>query len=132
MNQQEHHDLLLREIMLLHQKVDALSRTPLPLRHAWVKHILHDFEYNPVTQYKVHLAAMWVWTVSIVTVVCLFAFANRFWQIVSVLYLVCISLYANWATDYGAMSAALAAQQLPPLPEVPLETHLEATEGGYE
>lgn len=115
-----------REAAALHVKVDRLSVTPLVIqRHAWVKHILHDFEYNPKTQYKVHLTAMWVWTFSMITVVCLFTFANRFWQIVSVLYLVLISLYANWATDYGAMSAALAAMNQPPLPEVPLEQHVD-------
>ena len=119
------HDLLLAEIRQLHAKLDRLQRTQLPLRHAWVKHIVHDFEYDPKVQYKVHLVAMWVWTFSMITVVCLFTFANHFWQVVSVLYLVLISLYANWATDYGAMSAALAAQQLSPLPEVPLETHVE-------
>jgi hypothetical protein len=116
---------LLAEIRQLHAKVDLLQRSQLPRRHAWVKHILHDFEYDPRVQYKVHLAAMWVWTFSMITVVCLFTFANHFWQVVSVLYLVLISLYANWATDYGAMSAALAAQQESPLPEVPLETHVE-------
>jgi hypothetical protein len=115
---------LLVEIQKLHAKVDQLSR-PVAVRHAWVKHVLKDFEYNPVTQYKVHLVAMWVWTASLITVVCLFTFANHFWQIVSVLYLVLISLYANWATDYGAMSAALAAKGQVPLPEVPLETHVE-------
>jgi len=31
------------------------------------------------------------------------------------------SLYANLATDYGAMSAALAAQGKGPPPEIPLE-----------
>jgi hypothetical protein len=121
-------DKLLAEIRELHAKVDRLQRTQVPLRHAWVKHVLHDFEYDPKVQYKVHLVAMWVWTFSMITVVCLFTFASHFWQVVSVLYLVLISLYANWATDYGAMSAALAAQQESPLPEVPLETHVEPAE----
>jgi hypothetical protein len=116
---------LLAEIRQLHAKLDRLQRTQVPLRHAWVKHILHDFEYDPKVQYKVHLVAMWVWTFSIITVVGLFTFANHFWQVVSVLYLVVISLYANWATDYGAMSAALAAKAEDPLPEVPLQTHVE-------
>jgi len=115
-----------REAAALHAKVDRLNVTPLVMqRHAWVKHILHDFEYNPKTQYKVHLVAMWVWTFSMITVVGLFTFANHFWQVVSVLYLVLISLYANWATDYGAMSAALAAMNEAPMPEVPLEQHVD-------
>jgi hypothetical protein len=121
-------DRMLKEMELLHRKVDAIYHTALPRRHRWVKHIIKDFEYNPVTQYKVHLFAMWVWTASMVTVVCVFTLANHFWQIVSVLYLVLISLYANWATDYGAMSAALAAQDQAPLPEVPLEQHVDPSE----
>jgi hypothetical protein len=116
---------MLKEMEQLHRKVDALNRSAVPRGHSWLKHVIKDFEYNPVTQYKVHLVAMWVWTASMLTVVCLFTFANHFWQVVSVLYLVMISLYANWATDYGAMSAALAAQDLTPLPEVPLEQHVD-------
>jgi hypothetical protein len=123
---------MLREIELLHRKVDALNRSTLPRGHRWLKHLIKDFEYNPVTQYKVHLTAMWVWTASIVTVVCLFTFANHFWQVVSVLYLVLISLYANWATDYGAMSAALAAQDQSPLPEVPLQQHVDPTDAATQ
>jgi hypothetical protein len=120
-------DRMLKEMELLHRKVDALNHAAM-VRHRWVKHIVKDFEYNPVTQYKVHLVAMWVWTASMVTVVCLFTFANHFWQVVSVLYLVLISLYANWATDYGAMSAALAAQDQAPLPEVPLQQHVDPSD----
>jgi hypothetical protein len=122
---------MLREMELLHRKVDALNHVAVR-RHRWVKHIVKDFEYNPITQYKVHLVAMWVWTASMVTVVCLFTFANHFWQIVSVLYLVLISLYANWATDYGAMSAALAAQDQAPLPEVPLQQHVDPSDEAAE
>jgi len=125
MNEQERHDLLMREIRLLHQKIDAVQRTPLVMRHGWLRHFIKDLEYNPKTQYKVHLVAMWIWTASMLTVVLVFFLASHFWALVSVLYLVCISLYANWATDYGAMSAALAAMGQPPLPEVPLETHVE-------
>jgi hypothetical protein len=123
---------LLKELELLHRKVDAMNRRALPRGHSWLKHVIKDFEYNPVTQYKVHLVAMWVWTASMITVVCLFTLANHFWQIVSVLYLVLISLYANWATDYGAMSAALAAQDLAPLPEVPLEQHVDPSDAATQ
>ena len=129
---EEFEERMLREIDLLHRKLDAINRTSLARRHSWVKHIVKDFEYNPVTQYKVHLVAMWVWTASMITVVCLFSFANHFWQIVSVLYLVLISLYANWATDYGAMSAALAAQDQAPLPEVPLEQHVDPSDAATQ
>jgi len=68
---------------------------------------------------------MWWWAINFIAVIMVFAFANHTWQVISVLYLVLVSLYANWATDYGAMSAALAAEQRAPLPEVPLESHVE-------
>lgn len=119
-------DAVLTELRLLHAKVDhALRAQRLPARHAWLGKFVKDLEYDPKVQYKVHLYAMWWWTVNFIAVVLVFAFANHAWQTISVLYLVLVSLYANWATDYGAMSSALAAQQLSPLPEVPLESHVE-------
>lgn len=117
-----------REMRSLHAKVDSANRTP--LRHGWLKHILRDLETNPETQYKVHLYAMYWWTLNFALVLILFVFGNGVWQRISVLYLVLVSLYANWATDYGAMSAALAAKGQTPLPELPLERHVDAPEVG--
>jgi hypothetical protein len=119
-------DAVLAELKLLHEKVDRVlrARRP-PVRHAWLAKFVKDLEYDPVVQYKVHLYAMYWWVINFVAVILVFALANHTWQVISVLYLVLVSLYANWATDYGAMSAALAAQQQAPLPEVPLETHVE-------
>jgi hypothetical protein len=117
-----------REAASLHAKVDRLNRTPMP-SHRWLSHIIKDLEYNPKTQYKVHLVAMWFWTANFIAAVSIFLLSQGVWAKISVLYLVCISLYANWATDYGAMSAALAAQNQSPLPEVPLEQHVEPQAG---
>jgi hypothetical protein len=94
--------------------------TPVPHRHGWLKHIVRGLETDPHMQYKVHLRAVQVWLVSMAAVVTVFFLANPFWQKVSVLYLVLISLYANLATDYGSMSASMAAfapgEQLPVIP----------------
>jgi hypothetical protein len=122
---------VLAELRLLHAKVDHVVRLQhRPVRHAWLAKFVKDLEYDPRVQYKVHLYAMWWWAINFVAVILVFAFANHAWQVISVLYLVLVSLYANWATDYGAMSAALAAQQLAPLPEVPLETHVDPPRAG--
>jgi len=119
-------DVVLAELKVLHAKVNHLMRVQRPpVRHAWLGKFIKDLEYDPRVQYKVHLYAMWWWAINFIAVILVFAFANHTWQVISVLYLVLVSLYANWATDYGAMSAALAAQQQAPLPEVPLESHVE-------
>jgi hypothetical protein len=93
-----------------------------PVRHGWLRHIVRGLEDDPHVQYKIHLRAVQVWLASMVTVAVVFTFANPFWQKVSVLYLVLISLYANLATDYGSMSASMAAfAPDAALPEIPLE-----------
>ena len=119
-------DAVLAELKLLHAKIDHVMRNrKMPVRHAWLGKFIKGLEYDPRIQYKVHLYAMWWWVLNFIAVILVFAVANHTWQVISVLYLVLVSLYANWATDYGAMSAALAAQQQDPLPEVPLESHVE-------
>ncbi|HWZ65638.1 MAG TPA: hypothetical protein VNX65_02450 [Patescibacteria group bacterium] len=79
------------------------------MRHGWIKHFIHDFESNPELQYKIHMFFTYIWLVNMVVAVSVFIFAQPFWQQASVLYLVLVSLYANFATDYGAVSAAEAA-----------------------
>jgi hypothetical protein len=53
------------------------------------------------------------WLANAVIVIAVFALAPAVWKQVSVLYLVLVSLYANWATDHGAMTAAEAAAKGP-------------------
>lgn len=79
------------------------------IRHRWVRHLLKDFETNPKTQYKVHIFFTYFWLANIALSLFVFIFAQGFWQRASGLYLVIVSLYANFATDYGAVSAAEAA-----------------------
>lgn len=77
-------------------------------------HVLaRKFEGDPKTQYAWHKWAMRFWLVNAVIVITVFALAPAVWKQVSVLYLVLVSLYANWATDFGAMSAAEAAADEP-------------------
>ncbi len=64
---------------------------------------------DPVLQYKIHIVMTYVWIANMAMAVSIFIFAQGFWQKASVLYLVLISLYANLATDYGAVPGAEAA-----------------------
>jgi hypothetical protein len=49
---------------------------------------------------------MMFWLANAVVVVVIFAFAQPVWKSVSVLYLVLVSLYANFATDFTNWQAA--------------------------
>lgn len=94
------------------------------MRHGWLKLFVHDLEYNPQTQYKVHLYAAYFWVINAIAVtIALFAFPDQ-WNMIAVFYVALVSLYANFATDYGAMSATLAAMGQMPLPEIPVEAHV--------
>jgi len=84
-------------------------------RHSWVYVAFRSnwrtkFETDPAFQYRIHMVFTYVWVVNMVAAVLVFSFAKGFWNHASVLYLVLVSLYANFATDYGAVSAAEAAQ----------------------
>jgi len=110
---------LRRELAALRVQVARLHRPA--VRHGWLSVVIKDLETDPQTQYKVHLWAVRIWLVNMLAAVIVFAVAQGVWARISVLYLVIVSLYANAATDYGAMSAALAVQHEPPLPEIPGE-----------
>jgi hypothetical protein len=95
----------------------------LPHRHGWLRHLVKGLEDDPHVQYRVHLRAVQVWLASMVAVSLVFFLDQPLWIRVSVFYLVLISLYANLATDYGSMSASMAA--FAPgehLPEIPMES----------
>jgi hypothetical protein len=115
---------LLREVRSLHEHLDQLERKQrayVVSRHHWLGHLIKDLEYNPSTQYKIHITAAWFWIANLVIVLIVqFVFPDQ-WALIAVLYVAIVSLYANLATDYGAASAALAAMERPPLPEIPGE-----------
>ena len=80
-------------------------------RHGWVGRWIKGFDSNPRLQYRIHLTFTYIWLVNMVAALAVFVFAPAFWSRFSVLYLVVVSLYANFATDYGAVPAAEAAIQ---------------------
>lgn len=62
-------------------------------------------EYDPAVQYRFHQSFMFFWLLAMVGVV----FVPAFHHEVASLLIMEVSLYANFATDFGAMSSALAA-----------------------
>lgn len=86
-------------------------------RHGWVLKILQvlsrdkeKFERDPKFQFKVHIIFSYIWILNMVAAISVFVFDQGLWNKASVLYLVIVSLYANFATDYGAASASIAAE----------------------
>lgn len=65
---------------------------------------LKSLEYDPHVQYRFHQSFMFFWLIAIAGV----WFAPAFHDVAARLIME-VSLYANFATDFGAMSAALAA-----------------------
>lgn len=111
---------ILAELRALRSQVHAFH-APTAGRYSWLKVVIHDLEYNPQTQYKIHLYAAMFWIFNAVIVTLAMVLFNDFWQQIAVFYVAIVSLYSNFATDYGAMSASLAASQHAPLPEIPAE-----------
>lgn len=92
------------------------------MRHGWLRHVVSDLETNPRTQYKVHLYGVIYWLINFPLICCLFFFTPTLWLKLGIFITLIYSIYANFATDYGAMSAAMAAfgdAPLPPLPDAP-------------
>lgn len=71
---------------------------------------IYTLEYDPQAQYSFNLWCLWFWLAQMPVVLLLLVFFNRFWLIISIMYVAEISLWALVATHFGAMSAALSAK----------------------
>ena len=114
-----------REIRLLRQELAAF-RYRSTMRHGWLKYVIKDLETNPHTQYKVHFYGMLYWLCNLPLVAGLFFGLPNLWTKLGIFITLVYSIYANFATDYGAMSSAMAAFGQTPLPEIPVQSHTEA------
>jgi hypothetical protein len=116
------------ELRKLRAEIAAMrvQRTATTMRHGWLSHVIKDLETNPRTQYKVHLYGVIYWLINFPLVTALFFFAPGVWLKWGIFITLFYSIYANFATDYGSMSAAMAAFGPNPLPELPVEAHVEA------
>lgn len=102
------------------------QRAASTMRHGWLRFLVKDLETNPRTQYKVHLYGVVYWLINFPLVAALFFGEPALWLKWGVFITLVYSIYANFATDYGAMSAAMASFGSQPLPEIPVQAHVEA------
>jgi hypothetical protein len=112
---------LLTEVATLNARMAELRAYHVP-RHLWARVFIRDLATNPHAQYKVHLCGVLYWLANFPLVIALFAFAQGVWLSWGIFITLIYSLYANLMTDYGAMSAAMAAYGTP-MPELPGEEH---------
>lgn len=80
------------------------------MRHVALKRLcagaVNTFEHDPDFQVRFHFAAMVFWIVNAVLGVLCYLFLRSEWLSIGVLYVFLLSIYANWDTDYDAVSAA--------------------------
>ena len=74
-----------------------------------VRNDVHKLEYDPHAQWKFHRTMSWYWVVNFPIVGVLFFGYPKLWVGVGLLLNTFYSLYANFATDYGAIPASYAA-----------------------
>lgn len=77
-------------------------------RHHWIKQCVSDFETNPDFQIRFHLAAMLFWIANAIAGTIVMFLWPHLWLQVGVFYVFLLSIYANWDTDFDAVSAASA------------------------
>src|SRR6516165_956699 len=119
---------LMAEIQALRAEVAELRATPPVKARVRVRKVpgrvrvaVTALESDPMVQYRVHRWGAMYWLANFPVFVYLFFWQRSFWDTAGVFVILMYSLYANLATDYGAMSAALAAQGRPAPPQIPLE-----------
>jgi hypothetical protein len=70
---------------------------------------IRAMEYDPHTQWHFHLFMTWAWLISAAPILVLFFWFPTQWLRWGLLITLLYSLYANFATDFGAVHAAWAA-----------------------
>lgn len=74
-----------------------------------LKELRRKAEYDPEFQTHFHRIMVYFWLINIPAVTVVFFFAPGLWAQASIFYILIVSLYANFATDYDAMSASEAS-----------------------
>lgn len=104
---------ILAELERLRAEVGELRRTrAVPSHYRFLSRFIKDFETNPHVQYKVHRIGMWFWTINFPLIALLYIFLPRVWAATGIFITLEYSIYANWTTDAGSMSAAMAAYEM--------------------
>jgi hypothetical protein len=120
--QEARDELILSQIRRLEAEIRKLRLATLRPRNGFLRIAARDLETNPHMQFRVHRWGLYYWLLNMPAVAILFFFAQALWLKWGVFIILEYSIYANLATDYGAMSAAMAAFEdrfLPPIPGTP-------------
>ena len=80
-----------------------------PRRHNWIRKFVKDFETNHQFQARFHMVMMVFWILNLAAGTVILFLAPKLWLVVGVFYVFVLSIYANWDTDYDALSASQAA-----------------------
>lgn len=83
------------------------SESPLKLR---LKNLQDRFENDPAFQIVFNKFFTYFWVMNFIVATTIFFGAKSLWDSYSVYYLVAISLFANFATNYGALSASESSE----------------------
>ncbi len=73
--------------------------------------VVKALEEDPNVQLKFHLFFSYLWLLNMVSATIVFFAFPHFWSKYSLFYILFVSLYANFATDYDAVSASMAARE---------------------
>lgn len=75
----------------------------------WIRGAIHTFETNPRWQYKFHLVMMVFWIINFIAGTVVVLLYPNLWLTIGVYYVFALSVYANWTSDFTAVSATIAA-----------------------
>lgn len=123
MNEKAEHrydDRILAELHRLEAEIRRLKLVALAPRNGFLRLFIKDLETNPHSQFKIHKWGVWYWLVNFPIVTALFFLEPSIWLKWGLYITLIYSIYANLATDYGALSAAMAAYGVIPLPTIPV------------
>ena len=100
---------LLAELKLARRHREAVARSG---RHGWLRHFVAGLEEDAAVQARVHKWACVYWIINFPVIAVLYFFYPATWVSLGLLVNTFYSLYANFATDYGALSAAQASLRI--------------------
>ena len=72
---------------------------------------VREFEEDARTQARFHLGMAYFWLLNFPFVLYVFTYQPAIWNKYGVFYVLIASLYANFATDFGALSGAQASMK---------------------
>jgi hypothetical protein len=77
--------------------------------HHFLKHLIHKAEYDHLFQFRFHIWMMVFWMVNVLAGTAVLILWPAEWVKIGVYYVFVLSVYANWDTDYDAVSESQAA-----------------------